>query len=125
MTVDTTTVLTTITNQLAALRTDRVRAVSEEQVATLLTAVRNAAAAATPDDVRVTGRLYGGFVPGSYRYAADADQVDVMVDLMTGAVTGSARRVRVQRRVCGVGTTIIVRAARAGQVDGRIVTKAA
>lgn len=76
----------------------------------------------TPDDVRLTARLHGGFVPGAYKGAAEADSVYVEVDLRTGDVTkASVGRGPAQRRPRGNGSHIVVRLAREGQSDGRVV----
>lgn len=76
----------------------------------------------TPDDVRLTARLHGGFVPGSYKGTAEADSVYVEVDLRTTTVAkATVTRGFAQRRPHGNGSHIVVRLAREGQTDGRVV----
>ena len=76
----------------------------------------------TPDDVRLTARLHGGFVPGSYKGTAEADSVYVEVDVRTNTVTkANVTRGFAQRRPHGNGAHFIVRLVREGQVDGRVV----
>ena len=75
-----------------------------------------------PDDVRLTARLHGGFVPGSYKGTAEADSVYVEVDVRTNTVVkANVNRGFAQRRPHGNGAHIVVRLVREGQTDGRIV----
>ena len=74
------------------------------------------------DDVRLTARLHGGFVPGSYKGTAEADSVYVEVDVRTNTVTkATVTRGFAQRRPHGNGSHLVMRLAREGQVDGRVV----
>jgi hypothetical protein len=76
----------------------------------------------TPDDVRITARLHGGFIPGSYKGTAEADSVYVEIDLRSNTVTkANVARGFAQRRPHGNGSHIVVRLAREGQTDGRVV----
>ena len=76
----------------------------------------------TPDDVRLTARLHGGFVPGSYKGAAEADSVYVEVDARTNTVTkATVTRGFAQRRPYGNGSHLVVRLVREGQTEGRVV----
>lgn len=76
----------------------------------------------TPDDVRLTARLHGGFVPNAYKGTAEADSVYVEVDTRTRTVTkATVTRGFAQRRPYGNGSHFVVRLVREGQTDGRIV----
>ena len=76
----------------------------------------------TPDDVRLTARLHGGFIPGSYKGTAEADSVYVEIDLRSNTVTkATVTRGFAQRRPHGNGAHLVMRLAREGQTDGRVV----
>lgn len=126
MTLDLDTLAATLDTALAALRFayPRVsaRVLTAGDLRDLVTAVGAVASSANPDDVRLVARLHGGFVPGSYRGAAEADYAYVEIDLRTGEVVkASVRRDYAQRRPHGRGEHRVLRLAREGQSDGRIV----
>jgi hypothetical protein len=84
-----------------------------------LAALPRIAAALTPDDVAVTIRHYhNGFVPNSYKYKAPGKFSELRVS-GAGAVvtTGTYDR----KRSNGNGSTLIVRAQKPGQSDGRVL----
>ena len=98
------------------------RTLTASDLRDLVTAVGAVASSANPDDVRLVARLHGGFVPGSYRGMAEADYAHVEVDLTTGTVVRmNVGRDYAQRRPYGKGETLVLRLAREGQIDGRIV----
>jgi hypothetical protein len=78
------------------------------------------AAALTPDDVAVTIRHYhNGFVPNSYRYPAPGKFSELRIT-GAGAVVTEGKYDR--KRSNGNGSTLIVRAAKPGQSDGRVLS---
>ena len=125
MNLDLDTLAVTLDTALAAVRSRTSRATTRILTASdlrdLVTAVGAVASSANPDDVRLTARLYGGFVPGAYKGAAQADYAYVEIDLRTGDVAARVNRDFAQRRPYGKGETLVLRLAREGQSDGRIV----
>lgn len=106
------------------------RTLSPEDCAkTAFTALRSALKQAGPGDILVRGRIYGGFVPNSYRYPAESDICYFWLDLdpATGKPAKGARirfefsRARAQSRSHGKGSEVITRIVREGQTDGRVV----
>ena len=126
MTLDLDTLAASLDALLSAVRAThsraRTRVLTAGDLRDLVTAIGAVASSANPDDVRLTARLHGGFVPGSYKGAADADSVYVEIDLRTGDVTkANVTRDYAQRRPHGKGEHLVLRLAREGQSDGRIV----
>ena len=126
MTLDLDTLASTLDTALATVRASapraRTRVLTAGDLRDLVTAIGAVASSANADDVRLVARLHGGFVPGSYKGAADADSVYVEIDLATGTVVkANVARGFAQRRPHGKGDTLVLRLAREGQSDGRIV----
>jgi hypothetical protein len=96
---------------------------------TAFTALRSALKQAGPGDTLIQGRIYGGFVPNSYRYPAESDICWFWLDLdpTTGKPAKGARirlefsRARAQSRSHGKGEQVVTRIVREGQTDGRLV----
>jgi len=126
MTLDLDTLSACLDALLAAVRARAPRAsartLTTSDIRDLVTAIGAVASSANADDVRLTARLHGGFVPGSYRGAAEADYAYVEIDLRTGTVVKmNVGRDYAQRRPHGRGEHLVLRLAREGQSDGRIV----
>lgn len=77
--------------------------------------------AAKPDDVRLTIHEQGGFVPNSYRGTAEADHLNVSLDLRTGKVDIVVSRTEAQRRPRGIGNQMVCCLCKEGQTQGRLV----
>jgi hypothetical protein len=126
MTLDLDTLAATLDTALTAVRARAPRASARTltvgDLRDLVTAIGAVASSANADDVRLTARLHGGFVPGSYRGAAEADYAYVEINLVTGEVVkANVARDYAQRRPHGKGEHLVLRLAREGQSDGRIV----
>jgi hypothetical protein len=117
---------TAILSQLAASRgRARTRTLDASDVNQAMAQHAAVLAGANDDDVCAVTTLRGGFVPNSYGYRADCDEVRI-----TSARKGpddawiteaKAGRVQAQSRPAGRGDLCISRLARAGQSMGRIV----
>lgn len=126
MTLDLDTLAASLDALLSAVRAThsraRTRTLTTSDIRDLVTAVGAVASSANPDDVRLVARMHGGFIPGSYRGMAEADYAYVEVNLVTGTVVKmNVGRDYAQRRPYGKGEHLVLRLAREGQTDGRIV----
>ena len=112
-------------NTLSAARGPRVtvRTLCEADIERAVAAHAALLALAADDDVGAVTTVRGGYVPGAYKYRAEADEVTLTsARTETGwATTATARRAEAQRRTNGVGSLTVHRLARAGQVQGRTV----
>jgi len=99
------------------------RRLSAADLVSLFDTVRADLAAAGDDDIAGEAVVYGGFVPNSYRGAAESDIGRVSLTRKDGAwdATFTLDRERAQIRPGGKGAEIVVRLKRAGQSRGRVV----
>lgn len=93
------------------------RTVSAEEITYLV--VQHAAYVAAHPGERITSTRVGGFVPNAYGYPGASDFVRITTD-ETGT-TWEANRGRASSRPYGRGATVIHRAARPGQTQGRVL----
>lgn len=114
---------TPVAEALATERGPRVRArtLTDGDVVAALEQHHAALKAAQPDDLIATTTARGGFVPNSYGFRADADEVRIVTELATGATTITATRGWAQSRRYGNGDPVVSRLRRSGQPQGRIV----
>lgn len=115
--------LDTLVTALATVRARSPRATTRTLSADDLAHFCASIAAVEPnaDDVTLRAVLYGGFVPNSYRYMADADVATVEIDLRTGEARTSVARDHAQRRPHGKGSLLVLRLLREGQSQGRVL----
>ena len=73
-------------------------------------------------EVEAVIRVYGGFVPNSYKYAGHADKLVVTLDLEEGTIDVSASRPRAPSRAYGRGSQITGRVAETRGGHGRLVS---
>jgi 5-formyltetrahydrofolate cyclo-ligase len=98
------------------------RSIEPTEAAGIAAEVRKLIRQAQPDDVAASLTLRGGYVPSSYKYQAESDEVFVHVDLTAGEIRVRAHRTWAQIRSHGVGSRQVNRLIREGQSTGRVVT---
>ena len=108
-----------ITDYEATARKNRVRAITADEAAYYAGIVRKAARLFESGDEAIVLRSYGGYVPGSYRYRAEADVLTVTVT--REGYTVEIIRGTAPRRPHGRGALTLARIRRPGQSQGRLV----
>ena len=100
-----------------------VRTLSEADAAALVDLVEQAAAIASPDDVRINAGATGGFVMPGGRFLRESDEMRISIDLATGAATISVLRRQSPVARSGIAPWAAVELAKAGEPGGRLVTR--
>lgn len=115
----------TLREAIATMRADNARAlarmIEEDEAAQIARAVRAILRKRGDEHVHATLVVRGGYVPNSYGYSAQSDEVRVSVDLTAGVTTVIAERTHAQSRRNGCGPCMVGRLVRADQTVGTIV----
>ena len=105
--------------------TGRVRAISADDTARIVSAVHLGLSLARPEDHTLKVTLYGGFVANTYRRGGRADRFDLFLPLAPrdlSEIEIIVVRTSAQRRRYAEGAELVVRLMKGNQTTGRVVS---